>query len=123
MATAARLFTQTFKDVTIVNFEEARILDTALIQKIGEELYRLVDDMARRKLVLDFTKVQFLSSSALGVLITLQKKATAAKATVVICGMRKELMKVFEIMKIDKLFKFCADERAGLAVFGVTSEG
>ena len=54
--------------------------DPELIEKIGAELYRLVDAMARRKLILDFSKVQFLSSSALSVLLELRKKAAAAKA-------------------------------------------
>ncbi|HOA75944.1 MAG TPA: STAS domain-containing protein, partial [Phycisphaerae bacterium] len=89
----------------------------------GEELYDLVDNKARKKLVLDFTKVQFLSSSALGVLITLRKKAAAIKGDVVLCGLRKDLMKVFEITNLNKVFTFAPTEEKALAHFGITTAG
>jgi len=123
MATPVSMLIHDMKDVTIVNFQESSILDTARIEKIGEDLYELVDIKNRRKLVLDFTKVQFLSSSALGVLVNLKKKSTAIKGTLVICGLRKELMKVFEITNLKKLFTFCADEKEALAKFDITSAG
>jgi anti-sigma B factor antagonist len=107
---AARLLIHPIRDVTIVNFQDASILDTAQIEGIGEELYDLIDNKGRKKLVLDFAKVQFLSSSALGVLLMLQKKATATKSQVVICSLRKDLMKVFELTKLSKLFTFAPDE-------------
>ncbi len=123
MASGAKLVIRTMFDVTIVNFDEARILDAMQIETIGEELYRLVDEMDRKKLILDFTKVQFLSSGAVGVLINLRNKTAAINGTFAICGMRKELLKVFEIMKINKLFTFCADENEALKAVGLGTSG
>jgi len=123
MSNPARLLIHPIRDVVIVNFQDASILDTAQIERIGEELYDLVENKARRKLVLDLTKVQFLSSSALGILITLRKKATAIKGEVVICGLRKELMKVFEITSLTKMFTFVTNEEKALAHFGMTTAG
>jgi anti-sigma B factor antagonist len=120
---ASRLLIHPIRDVTIVNIQDASILDTAQVEQLGEELYDLVDGKNRKKLILDFTKVQFLSSSALGVLITLRKKAAAIKGEVVICGLRKELMKVFSITNLDKMFAFRPDEKEALAKFGVTTAG
>lgn len=122
MAVQARIVSHTIKDVTIVNFEDARILDTAQIQKIGDELTNLIEKMARRKVILDFTKVQFLSSSALSVLLVARQKAVAIGGTVTLCGLRKDLMKVFEIMRLDKLFSFFPDEGAALKSYGVVIE-
>jgi anti-sigma B factor antagonist len=123
MAGAARLLIHPFRDVTVVNFQDASILDAAQVESIGEDLYDLVDNKARKKIVLDFTKVQFLSSSALGVLIMLRKKAAAIKGEIVICGIRKELMKVFEITNLTRMFTFAASEEKALAHFGITSAG
>jgi len=108
-------------DVTVVNFADTSILDTAQIEEIGKELYRLTDELDKKKILLDFSKVQFMSSSAIGVLITLRKKATANKGNLVICGMKKELMKVFEIMNLKKLFQFAANETEALSALGVTT--
>jgi anti-sigma B factor antagonist len=123
MDTPAGLLIQKIRDVTIANFEHPSMLDAAQIQAIGEQLYKLVDVKYCKRLVLDFSKVQFMSSSALGVLINLRNKSVAIKGSLVICGLRKDLMKVFEITKLNKLFTFCANEDEALATFGVTTAG
>ena len=123
MSTAARLLIQSIRDVTNVRFQESSILDTLLIQRISDELNHLVDAKYKRKLLLDFTDVKFLSSSALGVLVTLKKKSDAIKGEVLLCGLRKDLRKIFKITSLDKLFKFADDERGALEVFGVTAAG
>jgi anti-anti-sigma factor len=110
-------------DVTIVDFQEARLLESNQIDAISNELYRLVDEMDTKKLILEMSKVQFLASAAIGVLIKLHKKSTAIKGTFVICGLRRELMKVFEIMKLTKVFKFAPDEKKALGVFGYKATG
>lgn len=118
MTPAPKLMVQKILDVTIVDFQEVRLLDSQHIDAIGKELYKLIDEMDRRKLILDFSKVQFLASAAIGVIMNLHKKVTGMKGTLVLCGLRKDLMKVFEIMQLTKLLKFCADEKEALTVFG-----
>ncbi len=119
----SRLLIHPIRDVTVVTVNDSSVLDTLQVQQVGDELYNLVDNKAVRKMVLDFGKVQFLSSSALGVLITLRKKAEAIKARIIICGMRPELMKVFKITRLDKMFEFKDTEEQALSVFGVSTAG
>ncbi len=109
---------QKLLDVTIVEFQSPRLVDANSLDKIAEQLYELVDKKDRKKLVLDFGKVRFMSSSALGMLLNLNTKSAAIKGTLVLCGLRKDLMKVFEITKLTKILRFCADEKEALAVFG-----
>jgi anti-anti-sigma factor len=120
---AARLLIQTFRDVTVVNFSDSSILDTLQVQQIGEELYELIDDRATRKMILDFSNVKFLSSSALGVLITVRKKADEIKGKVVLCGMKPDLRKIFKITNLEKLFDFYDNEEKALNYFGVSTMG
>ena len=123
MATSSRLLIQSIRSVTIVTFQDASILDTVQVEEIGETLYDLVDSRNCKRLVLDFTAVRFLSSSALGILITLQKKAKTIKGQVVLCALKDDLRKVFQITKLEKLFTFAKTEEEALAVFGVTTAG
>lgn len=116
-----QLLTHQMRDVSVVNLNEASILDTQQVEHLGAELNRIVDDRACRKLVIDFSKVKFLSSSALGILIRLQKKAGQIKGRIVLCGLRKDLMQVFKITSLDRLFTFYDDEEQALASFGVTA--
>jgi len=120
---APKLLIQTIRDVTIVTFEDASLLEATQIEAVGNELYPLVDSKARTKLVLDLTKVKFLASSALGVLVNLRNKSVAIKGTLVLCGLQKDLMKVFELTNMKKLFTFTATEADALARFGVTGAG
>ena len=123
MPGGARLLIQSFRDVTVVNFTDASILDTVQVQQIGEELYELIDDKAIRKLILDFSNVKFLSSSALGVLITLRKKSDEIKGKVLLCGMKPDLRKIFKITNLEKLFDFYENEERALNYFGVSTMG
>ena len=121
MSTTPKILVQKMWDVTVVDFQEARLLEAQQIEAIAKELYRLVDEMHVKKLILDFGKVQFLASAAIGVLMNLHKKSTAIKGTVIICSLRKELMKVFEIMKLTKVLKFAANEDEALVQLGYTA--
>lgn len=105
--------------VTIVNFSNASILDGSAIEAVGQDLYALVDQHANRKIILDFTEVRFLSSTMIGVLIALHKKALAIKGKVILCGLRDELFKVFKIMKLEKTLHFAPDEKRALTDFDV----
>lgn len=107
------------ENVTIVTFRSASIIDLPSVESIGRDLYTLVDDQAKRRIILDFSAVKFLSSQMLGVLIALQKKAKAIRGRVVLSGLRPELMKVFKITKLDKVLEFASDEADALKRFDV----
>jgi anti-sigma B factor antagonist len=123
MTAPNRLVMYPIRDALVVVFSEPMVLDALQVQEIGDELYKLVDGRACRKLILDLSKVQMLSSAALGVLINLKKKSDAIKGKVVLCGVRKEPMKVFQITHLNKVFDMKANEEEALAVFGLTSAG
>jgi len=74
-----RLEVEEIGDVTVINFVDKKILDEQNIQIIGEQLFSLVDQEGRRKLLLNFGNVEYLSSAALGKLITLNKKTPAVR--------------------------------------------
>ena len=117
----SHLLVHTLRDVTVVNFRNSTMLDSTVIETIGRELYALIDERAARRVVLDFTSVKFLASQAVGMLITLKKKADAINGEVAICGMRDEIKRVFKIMNLSKLFRFHKTEKDALAAFDVHS--
>ena len=112
-----RLEVEEIGDVTVVNFVDRKILDEQNIQIIGEQLFELVDSEGKKKILLDFKNVDYLSSAALGKLITLNKKANTSGGKLVLCNIRPEIKEVFEITKLDKFFKIKEDEKVGLQAF------
>jgi anti-sigma B factor antagonist len=99
-----RLDIEEIGDVTVAKFIDKKILDETNIQIIGNQLFGLVDEDGRRKIVLDFTNVEYLSSAALGKLITMDKKVKSVKGKLRLCAIRPEIYEVFEITRLNKVF-------------------
>jgi len=112
-----RLELEDVGEVTVVNFVDKKILDEQNIQIIGEQLFDLVDNQGKKKILLNFGNVEFLSSAALGKLITMNKKVQQAGGKLVMCNIAREILEVFEITKLDKLFKIFKDEQTALQAF------
>ena len=119
--TEVELVVQSIGDVVVVNLGSSAILDGITVEAVARRLFELVDQQARRKILLDFSQVKFLSSSMLGVLIRLQKRSGAIKGRVVICGLRPELHKVFKITRLDKVLEFADTEETALKMLNVTT--
>jgi anti-sigma B factor antagonist len=117
MAANRRLEVSEVGDVTVVRFVDRKILDEASIQELGQELFRLVEQDARKRLLLNFSSVEFLSSAALGKLITLDKKVKANAGKLKLSNIRPEIYEVFAITKLNKLFDIKDDEADALASF------
>ncbi len=114
----ARLLVQVIDEVTVVTIEEPSLLDAGLIQTMAEEFYDLVDRRDRRKLLLDFGRVRAMSSMAIGVLMTLRKKADAIGGKVVLCGLRTDLERVLHLTNVHKLFPVYPSQQEGMGGFG-----
>lgn len=99
-----RLDIEEVGDITVAKFVDKKILDEGNIQIIGNQLFSLVEEEARQKIILDFSNVEYLSSAALGKLITMDKKVKAAKGKLRLCSVRPDIYEVFAITKLNKLF-------------------
>jgi anti-anti-sigma factor len=104
-------------EVTVVRFVDRKILDEANIQELGVEMFKLVEQEQRKNLLLNFFNVEFLSSAALGKLITLDKKVKANGGRLKLSNIRPEIYEVFAITKLNKLFDIKDDETDALAAF------
>src|ERR1700685_368315 len=112
-----RLDIEEIGDVTIARFIDRKILDENNIQVIGNQLFSLIDEEGRTKIVLDFSNVEYLSSAALGKLITMEKKVKAAKGKLRLCCISPAIYEVFNITKLNRLFKIYEDQERALEGF------
>ena len=104
-------------DVAVVGFVDKRILDEQNIQLIGEQLFELVDNDGHKKILLDFANVEYLSSAALGKLITMNKKVKGAAGQLRLCHIKPEIYEVFEITRLNKVFPIHESQEAALEEF------
>jgi anti-sigma B factor antagonist len=87
------------------------------IQELAQELFQLVEKDRRDKILLNFSSVEFLSSAALGKLITMDKKVKAAGGTLKLSNIKPEIYEVFAITKLNRLFDIKEEEPEALAAF------
>jgi anti-sigma B factor antagonist len=117
MAAYRRLEVNEVGDVTVVCFRDHKIVEDINIQELGNEMFHLIEDDGRDKLLLNFAAVDFLSSAALGKLITLDRKMKAHGGTLKLCNIRPEIYEVFTITRLNRLFDIKDDEADALAAF------
>ena len=90
--------------VSVVQFSDRKILEEFSISEIGEELAKLVDGSAGIKLLVSFKSVDHLSSAALGMLITLNKRVSEAKGKLRLSDISPQIYEVFKITRLNKMF-------------------
>lgn len=117
MSTHRRINVAKIGDVTVVKFVDKKILDEANIQELGLELFSLIEHDNRKSILLNFSDVEFLSSAALGKLITLDRKVKASKGRLKMSNIRPEIFEVFQITKLNKVFDIRNDESEAVAAF------
>lgn len=117
MSTGRRLETETKGDVTVVKFVDRKILDDASINQLANELYKLLEEEHKNRLLLNFSNVEFLSSAALGKLITLDRKVKQHEGLLKLSNIRPEIYDVFVITRLNRLFDIHQEEAGALAAF------
>lgn len=96
-------------DVSIVELLDKKILEEESISAISAELFELAAKADEPRIVMDFANVGHMSSSALGMLITLHKRVREKGGQLRLCGIRPSIYEVFEITRLSEVFMICAD--------------
>ena len=104
-------------EVGMVHFLNPKIMDSAVIQEVGEELFSLVEKEQRKNLLLNFGGVEFLSSAALNKLIVLDKKIKTAGGKLQLCCLKPEIFEIFAVTRLSQLFAIKRTEQEALAAF------
>ena len=105
-------------DVLVVSFTDAKILDEARISLVGKELMDMAAQAApSQKMVLNFQGVQFMSSAMIGKLVLLNKKAKADTIDLKLCNITPNVLEVFKITRLNKVFDIHGDQEKALAAF------
>lgn len=88
-------------EVAEIRLVDKHILDEEMIQKIGREIDSVVERTAR--IVLNFQDVEHLSSSALGMLITLNSRLEDRGGALCLANIAASIAEVFRITRLDRV--------------------
>lgn len=91
-------------NVTFVTFTAERIVDEQQIRELQESLLKVVKKNEDKKMILNFSNVQFMTSALLGLLVRIHKKVRESGGRLQLSNLDSNLQKVFEITQLTKVF-------------------
>jgi len=92
-------------DVTIVTFNDERIVDEEQIRELQESFKAIIEKNDGKKLILNFANVKFMTSAFLGLLVRVHKKLCEQGGRLRLSNLDSNLRKVFEITQLTKVFE------------------
>ena len=112
---SAHFIVQQIEKWCVIEFKTPSLMDPLELEKIGQQLYHLVDAEDHRRVIMDFEKVQYLSSQAIGIVITMHKKLSSLKnSKLVLCAVNPKLMELIKITRLDRLLTIKPSQKEAL---------
>lgn len=97
------------------------VLAQILCEHIGDRETQIIQDEltaaagpAGWRVAIDLSKVTFLPSAGLGMLVAIHNNAKSSKGKLAVFGVADDLMKMLKITHLDKLFSIKPDREAAL---------
>lgn len=103
--------------ILTINVRDPRMVEESVLEELEKSILELIDKSSEEQIILDFAKVNFMSSSMLGKLVKIQKKCKQFKVKLKLSSIAPEIRQVFKITKLDKLFDIEKDEAAARKAF------
>lgn len=92
----------------VIELAHADMTDAAFIRRVGDDIYDIVKDVEAPQLVIDFGKVERLSSGTLGMLVALKKVVVERKGGQIrVCNVDRKLKDIFKMTRLDRQLKVC----------------
>lgn len=98
-------------DVTVARFVRRTLLESEAIEAVKDRLLALMGEEGRRKLVVNFARVESLTSAMLGAFVSLEQTVKARDGRLAFCQVDPFLMQIFKIFKIPELIRIFGDEQ------------
>ena len=98
----------------IIKIKESKVYDEAMVSIINDEINQAIDSNDKKFIILDFSKVKYLSSSFLGKIISINKKVKTKEGKLFLVGLNVDIMEVFQITKLEKFFNFQSSVESAL---------
>lgn len=99
-------------EIVIVSYHRPQLTDEDNLEQMGEELFRLVEKDQQRRIALDLSMVDFVTSSVLGKWITLHRKLARNAGQLVLCSLRPNVREILDTSRLLTYFNTADDLQA-----------
>ncbi len=108
-------------DALIVTFETAASLNDFRNNALRDSLYELVDQHGEPRFALDLSKVDYLSSSGVAILVGLKRRVETKGGKIVLYQVQPIVRDLLAVMKLDRFF-LITDERSTASARFISSD-
>ena len=105
------------QDVLIISVNELRLLDDMTIRQVYNEAIALIEKRREPKVLVQFDWVDFMSSGALGMLVTLHERCKGLDLRLRLSGISDDIREVFRITGLEKIFDISPDAASAIESF------
>ena len=91
--------------VVIAEFVKGSFRDEKQILVTLEKLGGVIDSREKVQMVLDMSKIEYLSSAGLGRIVSLLKKAMSGGGCLHLAQLAEPIQELFEVMRLTQIFK------------------
>jgi anti-sigma B factor antagonist len=109
-------------DTFVVRFRDSKLIDELVIVKVGKELFALAAEPEGRHVLLNFSGVDYLSSSFLSKLLSLRRRMEKKQGKLKLCEICPAVREIFAITKMDTLLDIVDTEERALAAVNEPAE-
>jgi anti-sigma B factor antagonist len=78
-------------------------LESSCVSQFKDLFFNEIE--GNERIVLDFSKLDYLDSSGLAALVNVYKNLNVRNARMVMCGLSEGILRVIELTKLDKVFE------------------
>ena len=110
-------------DVTVARFTRRTVLESEAIDALGARLRGLFRDRGCRKVLLNFARVESLTSAMLGQFVALHGELAAASGRLAFCNVDPFLLEIFRICQMPPEIPVYPDEATALRALAAGPEG
>ncbi len=111
-----KIVAEPLRDSLVISFLSSAIQNETEVKEAGEMLKHYLMNSVEKNIVLDLSRVKFMTSAMIGELVKFKKKCDVEKRRLKLCGLSRETAEVFKISRLEKLFKIYANrKKAGVA--------
>jgi len=100
--------------IAVARFTTSGLREAHIAEQLYQELDELLQQHGLKKVVLNMGDLKFMSSSVIGTLMKFKAAAEAAGGRVIACCIPPDIFKVFQIMRLDRLWDIRRSEGEAL---------
>ena len=104
--------------VNVVELALPQSLDSEEFDRLNEQMLALFDGQPAGRWVLDLSRLSYMGSSALGLMVNIRQRIKQAGGRLVLCGLSPRLLHIFQTCCMERLFTIKPTRADALRVIG-----